>query len=109
MSLKVITFAVVFVLLTPCVISAAKCRHPRDCNPTTISDTDICDFHKVDNDLYRGGRPTCSGLSKLEALGIQTFINLEEAQKRQSAAVRTARERQGFASFHFTSPSRRSC
>jgi hypothetical protein len=75
-SLKLIVFAAVFPLLTACVTSDTKCRYPGDCNPTTITDSDICDFHKVDNDLYRGGHPTCSGLSKLEALGVRTFIDL---------------------------------
>ena len=35
---------------------------------------------KVDNDLYRGGRPNCPGLAKLEALGIRTFIDLGGAE-----------------------------
>jgi protein tyrosine/serine phosphatase len=56
--------------------SWAKCHEPRDCNPTTITPKEICNFHKVDSDLYRGGRPTCVGLAKLEALGVRTFIDL---------------------------------
>lgn len=59
---------------------AARCREPHDCNPTSISDREICNFHKVDDDLYRGARPTCSGLAKLEALGIRTFIDLGGGQ-----------------------------
>ena len=103
MSLKVIAFAVVSVLLTSCVISAAKCRHPRDCNPTTISDGDICDFHKLDNDLYRGGRPTCSGLSKLEALGIRTFIDLAGSEAALHGCGDDARKAGlRFVSFHIS-------
>src|SRR5215471_17560411 len=62
------------VLFSP--ICLAKCHEPRDCNPTTITPAEICNFHKVDNDLYRGGRPTCVGLAKLEALGVRAFIDL---------------------------------
>jgi hypothetical protein len=47
-SLKMIVLAAVFLLLMRCATSEAKCRHPRDCNPSTISAVDICDFHKVD-------------------------------------------------------------
>ncbi len=102
-SSKVVAFAVVCVLLTPCVLSAAKCRHPRDCNPTTISDDEICDFHKVDNDLYRGRRPTCSGLSKLEALGIRTFIDLGGAEAALHGCEDDARKAGvHFASFHIS-------
>jgi len=62
-------------LFVPAALEA-KCREPLDCNPTSITPREICNFHKVDNDLYRGGRPTCNGLAKLEALGIRTFIDL---------------------------------
>ena len=63
-------------LLVSPITSEAKCREPRDCNPTSITPSEICNFHKVYDDLYRGGRPSCIGLAKLEALGIRTFIDL---------------------------------
>ena len=63
-------------LLVSPITSEAKCREPRDCNPTSITPREICNFHKVYDDLYRGGRPSCIGLAKLEALGIRTFIDL---------------------------------
>src|SRR5438876_8284194 len=69
------SFLVLVLLIFPAVLKA-RCREPRDCNPTSITSKEICNFHKVDNDLYRGGRPTCLGLAKLEALGIRTFIDL---------------------------------
>jgi len=57
----------------------ARCFYhfPQDCNPTSISDQDICDFHQVDSNLYRGSHPKCSGYVKLAALGVRTVINLE--------------------------------
>jgi len=66
-------------ILLPLIIPAvleAKCREPRDCNSTSIRPREICNFHKVDKDVYGGGRPTCLGLAKLEAIGVRTFIDL---------------------------------
>ena len=73
------SFLVLVLLIFPAVLKA-RCREPRDCNPTSITPKEICNFHKVDNDLYRGGRPNCPGLAKLEALGIRTFIDLGGAE-----------------------------
>jgi hypothetical protein len=75
------SFLVLLPLIVPAVLEA-KCHEPRDCNPTSITPREICNFHKVDKDLYRGGRPTCLGLAKLESLGIRTFIDLGGAQAR---------------------------
>lgn len=103
MSLKGTLFTLTLFLLIPLSNLEGKCRHPHDCNPTTIGESDICDFHKVDNDLYRGGRPTCNGLSKLQALGIRTFINLGGAEGRIHGCEDDAR-RAGirFISFHIS-------
>src|SRR5438034_11315578 len=68
-------FLAVLLLISPNA-SQAECHEPRNCNPTSITPREICNFHKVDDDLYRGGRPSCIGLAKLEALGIRTFIDL---------------------------------
>lgn len=54
----------------------SKHPHARDCNPHSITQEEIPNFRYVDNDLYRGGEPSCSGLLKLENLGIRTFIDL---------------------------------
>jgi protein tyrosine/serine phosphatase len=59
----------------PCTID-----FPHDANPTRIIDADICNFHQVDADLYRGGRPRSSAYPKLAELGIRTIINLEQPE-----------------------------
>jgi protein tyrosine/serine phosphatase len=50
--------------------------HRRDCNPSSITQKEVPNFHYVDNDLYRGGHPSCAGLLKLEALGIRSIVDL---------------------------------
>lgn len=55
-------------------------RRTGECNPTSITVKEISNFHKVDNDLYRGGHPSCAGLEKLEGLGVRTFIDLGGAE-----------------------------
>jgi protein tyrosine/serine phosphatase len=71
---------VIAVVFGCCTLASAswhsKHPHPHDCNPSSITQKEIPNFHYVDNDLYRGGHPSCSGLLKLEALGIRTFIDL---------------------------------
>jgi protein tyrosine phosphatase (PTP) superfamily phosphohydrolase (DUF442 family) len=52
-------------------------RFHHTCNPTTISERDIQNFHRVDSDLYRGAPPKCSGYIKLARLGVKTIINLQ--------------------------------
>lgn len=54
----------------------SKHPHAHDCNPHSITQKEIPNFHYVDDDLYRGGHPSCSGLAKLESLGVHTFIDL---------------------------------
>lgn len=54
----------------------SKAPHRPDCNPSSITQKEVPNFHYVDNDLYRGGRPSCAGLLKLEALGIRTFVDM---------------------------------
>ena len=53
---------------------------PHDANPTAITDDDICNFHQVDPQAFRGGRPRSSAYPKLQQLGIRTIINLEEGE-----------------------------
>src|SRR5713226_1736208 len=76
--LRTITCLVVFSLLGCYAPCQARCHYkfPQDCNPTDITDKDICNFHKVDADLYRGARPRCSGYVKLANMGIQTIVSL---------------------------------
>ena len=62
---------------------------PHDSNPTKIADQDVCNFHQVDESLYRGGRPRPSAFPKLVELGIRTIINLEDSEPaaREKAVV----------------------
>jgi tyrosine-protein phosphatase SIW14 len=66
-------------------LQARLIRHPNrpDCNPTEITPKDIRGFHRVDQDLYRGGHPSCSGYAKLQALGIRTIIDLQGGLERK--------------------------
>ncbi len=58
----------------PCAVD-----FPHDANPTSITDEDICNFHKVNSQVYRGGRPDPSAYPKLERLGVRTILSLEES------------------------------
>ena len=51
---------------------------PQDSNPTSITSEDVCNFHQVDEQLFRGGRPRPSAYPKLAEIGIRTIVNLEE-------------------------------
>lgn len=53
---------------------------PHDSNPTKVTDQDVCNFHQVDESLFRGGRPRPSAFPKLVELGIKTIINLEASE-----------------------------
>lgn len=58
-------------------------KYPDDCSATKISmKNDICNFHKVDQDVYRGARPRRSdAYSRLAELGIRTIVNLEGSKE----------------------------
>jgi protein tyrosine/serine phosphatase len=87
----------IFLLLILCILSAGatrdlrsaqpgslpgSSRFPHDCNPTAITDQDIQNFHLVDADLYRGGRPANREevYRKLAELGVRTVVNLETTE-----------------------------
>ena len=53
---------------------------PLDSNPTPITSEDACNFHQVDAQLYRGGRPRPTAYPKLAGIGVRTIINLEEPE-----------------------------
>jgi protein-tyrosine phosphatase len=74
----------------PCTVD-----FPYDANPTSITDEDICNFHKVDSQVYRGGRPDPSAYPKLEQLGVRTILSLEES-------ARDGKERDALARFNST-------
>lgn len=60
---------------------------PHDSNPTRIVDTDICNFHQVDDELYRGGRPRATAFPKLVDLGIRTVIDLEQTENAERERI----------------------
>ncbi len=62
---------------------------PHDFNPSSVADADICNFHQVDEILYRGGRPRRSAYPKLVELGVRTIISLEEtaSAEQEEAAI----------------------
>lgn len=68
-------------LLTLSAWSQGPCSldFPHDSNPMRITDEDICNFHQVDADRYRGEQRS-SAYAKLVELGIHTIIDLEEPE-----------------------------
>jgi protein tyrosine phosphatase (PTP) superfamily phosphohydrolase (DUF442 family) len=63
-------------------LSSDSCAYdfPLDSNPTPITSKDVCNFHQVDAQIYRGGRPRSSAYPKFVELGIRTILNLEERE-----------------------------
>ena len=47
---------------------------------------DLPNFHKVNEQLYRGGQPTEVGVKQLVQQGIKTVINLRDDDERAAAA-----------------------
>ena len=71
---------------------ASETKHyPQDCNPTSVSDAEVLNFHEVDSELFRGGRPHYKDdvYLKLANVGIRTIVNLEAGDQaaREWAAV----------------------
>jgi len=50
-----------------------------------IKDTDLPNFDKVSETLYRGGQPKSGGFQKLTQLGIKTVVNLRDDDDRARA------------------------
>jgi protein tyrosine/serine phosphatase len=48
-------------------------------------------FHRVNENLYRGGQPTGSGVSKLAEIGVKTIIDLRGAGERSGKEEEKAR------------------
>ena len=74
-------FALLIGVATP-VMAEDFCAYdfPLDSNPTPMTSEDVCNFHQVDAQLYRGGRPRSSAYPKLVGIGVRTIINLEEPE-----------------------------
>jgi len=73
------TSALLLLVLLTCAadLRAQHYRHARANNRTGITEKDIPNFHQVDDVLFRGGHPNCTGYAKLAALGIQTIVDLQ--------------------------------
>lgn len=87
---------------------------PKDCNQASVAsqkpidaNSEINNFHRVDNDLYRGARPVLASnaYQNLTALGIKTIINLEggKAADRESAEIAAANGLPGALQIQFKS------
>jgi protein tyrosine/serine phosphatase len=70
---------------------------PQDANPTPITSEDVCNFHQVDAQLYRGGRPRASAFPKLIDVGIRTIISLEEPESAEKEKATVEELNQGLA------------
>lgn len=80
-------FAVIVTTLPALAGDSCAYDFPLDSNPTPINSEDVCNFHQVDAQLYRGGRPRPSAYLKLAAAGIRTIINLEEEDSAEKEKV----------------------
>ena len=56
------------------------------------SDEHLPNFHRINENLYRGGQPTAEGIKRLAALGIKTVINFRDARENVHRERRTAEE-----------------
>ncbi len=66
---------------------------------TAHSASSIPEFHKLDGNIYRGGRPGTPGITYLDGLGITTDIDLEN----NTSAVSAERSDAGQAGINFVS------
>jgi protein tyrosine/serine phosphatase len=44
-------------------------------------DEDLPNFHRINENLYRGGQPSAEGIKRLAELGIKTIINFRDARE----------------------------
>ena len=45
-------------------------------------DKDLPNFHKINENLYRGGQPSAEGIRRLATLGIKTIINFRDMREK---------------------------
>jgi tyrosine-protein phosphatase SIW14 len=75
--------ALVLVLaLVSCLVTAQQ---------PELSHRELPNFHRVDENLYRGGQPKTGGLKKLAQLGIKTIVNLRGESDETLAEGREAK------------------
>ncbi|HEY8559134.1 MAG TPA: tyrosine-protein phosphatase [Pyrinomonadaceae bacterium] len=55
-------------------------------------DADLPNFHRINENLYRGGQPTVEGVRRLAALGVKTIINFREGRENVRREQRAAEE-----------------
>ena len=55
-------------------------------------DEHLPNFHRINENLYRGGQPTAEGIRRLAALGIKTIINFRDARENVRREKQAAEE-----------------
>lgn len=97
------TTFVLLVFVTLAVILQAQTPATNQASPPPLPATATADlrdeardkalpnFHQVGDRLFRGAQPRSGGIGKLEALGINTIINLRDTDERARAEERAAR------------------
>ncbi len=89
---RVIAIAVISMLVASASLAQEKAGY-----------SDLPNFHKVNEQLYRGGQPKSGGVKKLAELGIKTIVNLrgsDETTRAEEAEARAA----GLAYFNIPLP-----
>jgi protein tyrosine/serine phosphatase len=61
-------------------------------NEKTTRDRDLPNFHKVSENLYRGGQPSDEGIKKLAEMGIKTVISFRDRQSKVLREKKAAQE-----------------
>jgi protein tyrosine/serine phosphatase len=79
-----VTFAMIVTAFSALAEDRCAYDFPLDSNPTPITSKDVCNFHQVDAQIYRGGRPRSSAYPKFVDFGIRTILNLEEKEYAES-------------------------
>lgn len=78
-SLKIITCALLLLIMA----ASAPSR--------LATDDALPNFHKVNENLYRGAQPRSGGISKLKELGVKTIVNLRGSDEGSRAEEAEAR------------------
>lgn len=55
-------------------------------------DKDLPNFHKINENLYRGGQPTAAGIHRLATLGIKTIITFRDMREKVRREKELAQE-----------------
>jgi tyrosine-protein phosphatase SIW14 len=66
-------------------------------------DEHLPNFHRINENLYRGGQPTAEGIRRLAQLGIKTIINFRDARDNVHREKQSAEENGiRFINFHLS-------